>query len=341
MAPRRARSILGGMSLVLLLGSTACGGPQPSDFTEATARAYLDARGISATPDDLVRAVGTDALDLAAAILAAGVSPDALEGLPLAVAARLGHLEMLHLLLDAGADPNRSGPRGQTPLALAVIHRQDETIDLLLEAGANPDGGSQSSTRPLLFAIDAEVAERLLQAGASVDARDTNGGTALMNAAILGDSALVDLLLEHRADVNATDKAGRPALLYATVARYGEIRKRLLAAGADPLPGHEIARSGYTSFLGRYGEPGGPQYEIVADPGMLLLVEQGPDGLLFAAELAPLSPARFYRSNDPGATIFELRIEDGRVTALARMQSSTWEVFPRVDASAADRPSAR
>ena len=82
-----------------------------------------------------------DALDLAAAILAAGVSPDALEGLPLAVAARLGHLEMLQMLLDAGADPNRSGPRGQTPLALAVIHRQDETIDLLLEAGANPDGG--------------------------------------------------------------------------------------------------------------------------------------------------------------------------------------------------------
>jgi ankyrin repeat protein len=248
---------------------------------------------------------------------------------------------MLRMLLEAGADPNRSGPRGQTPLALAIIHRQDETIDLLLDTGASPDGGSQSSTRPLLFALEVEVAERLLEAGASVDARDTNGGTALMNAAVLGDSKLVDVLLEHGADVNATDLAGRPALLYATVSHYDEIRNRLLAAGASPLPGHDIAREGYASFLGRYGEPGGKQYEIVADPGMLLLIEQGPSGLLYAAELAPLSPTRFYRSNDPGATIFELRIEEGRVTALASMQSSTWEIFPRVDQDAGDRSSAR
>jgi hypothetical protein len=327
-APRPVPSVFLAVAFFLPI---ACGGPKPTDFTAATAQTFVEARGFAATPEDLVRAVGEDALDVAAALLALGVSPDALDGRPLAVAARAGYIEMLRLLLDAGADPNNVGPQGQSPLVLAVIHRNDDAIDALLAAGADPDG--TAGAHPLLFAVDTRTAERLLEAGASPDARDANGGTALAGAVMLGDQAMVELLLEHGADVNATDSAGRPALLYATVARFEEIKESLLAAGANPLPDHEIARAGYNSFLGRYGLPDGLQYEIVADPGRLLLIEPSADGQLFAKELAPLSPTRFYRVNDPGAAIFEMRLEDGRVTGLARMQTTTWEVFPRVDKS--------
>ncbi len=72
-------------------------------------------------------------------------------------------------------------------------------------------------------------------------------------------------------------------------------------------------------------------YQIVADPGRLLLIERGTDGLLFANELVPLSATRFYRSNDPGAVIFEMRLEDGRVTGLAHTDYSGWATFPRLE----------
>jgi hypothetical protein len=332
-APRSA--FAAAVFLVLI----ACGGPKPADFTAATAQAFIEARGFTATPEDLVRAVAGDALDVAAALLALGVSADALDGRPVAIAARSGYVEMLRLLLDAGADPNRVGPQSQSPLAFAVMHRHDEAIEVLLAAGADPNG--KAGAHPLLFAVDTGTAERLLDAGASADARDANGGTALTGAVMLGDAAMVDLLLEHGADVDATDKAGRPALLYATVAQFEEIRERLLAAGADPLPGHEIARASYTSFLGRYGTPEGLQYEIVADPGRLLLIEPSPAGQLYASELAPLSATRFYRVNDPGAAVFEMRVEGGLVTGLARMQSTTWEVFERIGKTASDGASGR
>ena len=317
-------------TVLVMLAAGGCS--KPADFTAASAQEYVDAQGFAATGEDLVRAVDGDALDVARALLALGVSADAIDGKPLALAARSGHVEMMRLLLDAGADPNRVGQQGQSPLALAVIHRQDEAIEVLLAAGADPDGTSNAS--PLLFAIDTKTAGRLLGAGASPDARDANGATALSGAVMLGDLAMVELLLDNGADVNATDKAGRPALLHATVARLQKIKDRLLAAGAAPLPGHEVARAGYASFLGRYGIEGETRYEIVSDTGRLLIIEARElDGMLYAYELAPLSATRFYRTNDPGAVIFEMRVEEGRVTSLARMQSKTWEVFPRLETS--------
>ena len=320
---------LAGTVLVVL---AAAGCSKPADFTATTAQEYLDAQGFSATGEDLVRAVDGDARDLVRALLTLGVSPDALDGRPLAVAARSGQVEMMRLLLDAGADPSRVGRQGQSPLALAVLHRHDEAIEMLLAAGADPDGTPNAP--PLLFAIDTRTARRLLRAGASPNARDSNGGTVLTGAVMLGDLAMVELLLESGADVNATDQAGRPALLYATVAQLQEIKDRLLAAGAAPLPGHEVAMAGYASFLGRYGIDGETRYEIVSETGRLLIIERESDGMLYAYELAPLSPTRFYRTNDPGAVLFEMRIEEGRVTSLARMQAKTWDVFPRVETSA-------
>jgi hypothetical protein len=277
----------------------------------------------------LVHAVSIGARDLAAALLAAGIDPNALEGRPLAAAAGSGNTEMVRLLLAAGADPDQAGPRGLSPLAFAVIHRHDEAAEALLSAGADPDG--KASSHPILFAVDPETVERLLEAGASVDARDAKGGTALMGAVMIGDEAMVELLIRHGADVNATDKAGRTALLYATVGQFREIEKRLLAANAEPLPGYEVAIGGLASFLGSYGRQGLTEFEILADTGQLVLVSRESDGMLYAHDLGPLSATRFFRRNDPGAMIFEMRVEEGRVIGLALMRATTWEFFPRIE----------
>jgi ankyrin repeat protein len=313
-----------------LLAATSCGAPSPSAYTVEQARAYVAARGFEAAPEELLRAVDGDALDVVAALLALGVDPDALGGRALSSAAREGRIEMLELLLDGGADPNLGRADRQNAVAAAVIHHQREAVEVLLERGADLRSAQRPGESPLLYAVDVGIAERLLDGGADVDARDARGGTALMGAVMVGDRAMVDLLLARGADPDATDSAGRTALLYATVLRFSEIQERLLGAGADRLPSPEVAMHEHGSYVGRYGDASGSILQIVAEPGRLLLIERDAKGLLFANELRPLSPTRFYRANDPGAVIYEMRVEDGRVTSLAHTAISGWASFARL-----------
>jgi ankyrin repeat protein len=60
-----------------------------------------------------------------------------------ALAAQLGHIEILQMLLDAGEDPNRYNPKGNhghsTPLHQAVWSGHDAVVRLLVEHGARLD----------------------------------------------------------------------------------------------------------------------------------------------------------------------------------------------------------
>jgi ankyrin repeat protein len=60
-----------------------------------------------------------------------------------ALAAQLGHVDILRLLLDAGEDPNRYNPKGNhghsTPLHQAVWAGHDDVVRLLVDRGARTD----------------------------------------------------------------------------------------------------------------------------------------------------------------------------------------------------------
>ena len=56
-----------------------------------------------------------------------------------------GHAPLSRLLLSHGADPNRLNDRGQSPLAGAVFKNEIEIVDMLLEAGADVDLGRPSA----------------------------------------------------------------------------------------------------------------------------------------------------------------------------------------------------
>ncbi len=76
-------------------------------------------------------------------------------------------------------------------------------------------------------------AQKALNSGADVNARDRDGKTALITAAEIGMADTVRLLLTHGADVNSRDANGTTALMYAAIEDHVGVIQLLLAHGAN------------------------------------------------------------------------------------------------------------
>lgn len=124
-------------------------------------------------------------------------------GTGLMIGAWEGNLPLMELFLARGADIHRVNRFGETALMLAAWKNRREAMQWLLARGAQPNRPEREWTalHYAAFAGHAELVDKLLAAGADVNARSTNGSTVVMMAA-----------REGRAD----------------------IAKRLLAAGANP-----------------------------------------------------------------------------------------------------------
>jgi ankyrin repeat protein len=93
----------------------------------------------------------------------------------------------------------------------------------------------------LFAAVDAnctELVSKLLDQGASVDARDRLGARPLSHAVRSGHPKMVDLLLARGAPIDARNLAGATALYFAAEGSHILIAQRLIERGADVnLPG--------------------------------------------------------------------------------------------------------
>ncbi|KAF2275931.1 ankyrin, partial [Westerdykella ornata] len=131
-------------------------------------------------------------------------------------------LQIVRMLLKAGADPN--GPSGSwgSLLNAALYKGQLAIIKALVDSGANTRIITRSFGGPLhilnfseAFASDdsglsqiRQIAHLLLGNGAQLDARDHGGGTPIMRAIFHGNMPYAELLLELGADVNTRDELG-------------------------------------------------------------------------------------------------------------------------------------
>jgi ankyrin repeat protein len=152
------------------------------------------------------------------------------------IAAADGHTEIVHSLLSHDADVNATNRSGWTPLHQASWSEHEEVAELLLQYGARLDAQTHNGLTPLMLA--AEKAHRplvdlLLSHGASLA---NEHQSVLHNAALSGDPDIVKYLITKGASVNARNSKGGTPLYDAANAGHYEVAKLLLEEGAAVDP---------------------------------------------------------------------------------------------------------
>jgi ankyrin repeat protein len=155
----------------------------------------------------------------------------------LVVAAGAGRGDSVALLLKAGTNVNgRDQGGGITALIMACYSQIPAMVAQLLEAKADPNLVNDQREAPLYVSArgdSLEIVDRLLAAGARVDAREKGGRTALIGHAQEGHEAIVRRLLEKGANASVADDEGTTALIIAAANGHAAVVKLLLKS--DPL----------------------------------------------------------------------------------------------------------
>ena len=123
------------------------------------------------------------------------------------------NIEVIEYLLSKGADPNTISDMG-TPLLSAIMFSRDGAVDALLAASADPNIGAGMAPPAICCAAamgNGEQVSKLLGAGGSVSAVDSDGWTPLHCALDGGHRDVADQLVKAGADPGVKDKQGRTA----------------------------------------------------------------------------------------------------------------------------------
>jgi cytohesin len=184
--------------------------------------------------------------------------------------------EMVHMLLDTGANLNSRDKEGNTPLHIAAQYGNTKIVHVLLTRGANPCGVNNKDMRPIQLASVGgqwECVKVFIQAGRNTsnyesillyaawkNQRDVvlmllqqddffevdlpfsdTRETALHYAARDGHTEIVQLLLEKGASSNCRDYQGRMAVHNAAERGHAEIVQLLLNASFREMEGEDTA----------------------------------------------------------------------------------------------------
>ena len=193
---------------------------------KGTALYYASLCGFSGLADYIIRTHGEDV----------NAWSGYRRGTPLRAASFKGHIDVVRVLLDHGADVNTIYKK-KTPLSSAYDGRHLEIMRLLLEHGADVDERDDYGDSVLNNASrdgQAEIAHLLLQHNADVNSRGFLNWTPLQGASLIGQTKVVELLLDHGADVDAQWNGHSSHSLHIAIRQKNfEIVRLLLEHGAD------------------------------------------------------------------------------------------------------------
>ncbi len=242
----RPTVIIAGLFLFACTNGPDDAGPPDSDGSGTLS---TEARAETAA-EDLKRlhrqAREGDATDVAR-LLDRGIDPDRLHQghTALQEAAAHGHVDVVELLLAAGADVNRAGRHDRTALHVAASCGARNVVWVLCAAGARSDRPDDFGLTPLHIAAQENlplVLDLLLHwrgdhGQPDLNARTAWGTTPLHEAAAAGATRSVEWLLSfrysHDLAVDARSSLGRTPLHMAALRGDAATYRRLIEAGAD------------------------------------------------------------------------------------------------------------
>lgn len=143
----------------------------------------------------------------------------------------INHLPTLLAKLPE-VDINAIDTWGLTALSWAASRKDSEAVEVLLAQGADPDKADARSNTPLMRTTDLRCLELLLKGGASIDAQDNQGQTALFYATQSGPCT--EMLLQHGASIDLVERShGLTAAYFCVCNNRAEGLRVLLQHHAD------------------------------------------------------------------------------------------------------------
>jgi ankyrin repeat protein/L-ascorbate metabolism protein UlaG (beta-lactamase superfamily) len=167
---------------------------------------------------------------------------NAARDLPLHTAGLNGSVEVIRMLLDAGAEIDDGDADNSTALHNACIRKHRDAAALLIERGADVNKRDSNCAYALSFAAsggDTAVVRLVLESGADLFHRSNLGVALTHYAALRGLGDLMDRLIANGEDVNVRTASGMTPLMYASHADNVSMVEKLLSHGARVNQGNE------------------------------------------------------------------------------------------------------
>jgi ankyrin repeat protein len=156
------------------------------------------------------------------------------------VAAEIGDIETLEMLIKTGADVNQVNIYGGTAIMHAAISGKAASIAILVRHGADPNLADEKQITPLMHAASnahIDAVQTLLASKANVNARDSAGYSAIHAPSDTQNPRsdhleIIERLVRAGADINQKNKRGDTALSIARKRKLEAIIQRLTKLGA-------------------------------------------------------------------------------------------------------------
>lgn len=153
---------------------------------------------------------------------------------PIHTASYAGNIDIVKLLIDAGANVDIVGANDFTALHFATNGNHPDIVKLLIDTGININAVTKYKMTAVNLAIskNRDIVEILINAHANLDIANIKGETPIMYAIREGRD-MVKLLIDAGANVNVFDKDSWSALHIASDENFTDIVELLIDAGAD------------------------------------------------------------------------------------------------------------
>lgn len=229
-------------------------------------------RSSALIPSPIVYAALADLIDTARRLIDNGADIDASQGRPLIEASHAGFKAMVKLLLERGADVNAQGEGlKRTALHAAIYQGHINIVRILLDGGADVEIFDEEERTTLQGASSCgnhEIASMLIDADADVNHRGGKGGSALHIASRGGKIGIIKLLFERGANANIPDANGSTALYTAACGGEDGAIRLLIENGAKVNTHHPYDHNSFQLV---------PRGRAGADQMMCLLLDAGAD----------------------------------------------------------------